>query len=421
MNTYLTSQVQFNEIRKKEQATAKSKLMARLNARRSTKNSAPGSAVPSVQTSSAVQPFSASPPPEEESLASLADRTTACLGDSPSEALPLLRKAFSLIEKTYYPPLPPSSRATNTPPPMPSFGDDEMPIKQLYANYQRYSTWRETEDIKNNKNYQPHLQDHESPFPFTNAGSDTSKIHPLALILLTTFSNHSNRLNNLLSYLPLAGVERHSIVVASNDSLPCLCVASDSSKFELRDVILNLPCLPCLHMVYLHSSVTEDAKIKDHTNEEMSKTRLCFRERGSIDGRKGYMTISSFDYFDQEAAVSNPAVVRQSVAVSVVCCEGEDLLKCIFNSLITVIYGEGCEVNFDVLRTMGFESDVNGVTILEGLKVLRGVQYFVVGKKEGGIAEEIIEDLATEVETKGLPSVIEDAIEGGAKTYHLGR
>ncbi|GMH47850.1 hypothetical protein TrVE_jg8964 [Triparma verrucosa] len=70
---------------------------------------------------------------------------------------------------------------------------------------------------------------------------------------------------------------------------------------------------------------------------------------------------------------------------------------------------------------MGFESDVNGVTILEGLKVLRGVQYFVVGKKEGGIAEEIIEDLATEVETKGLPSVIEDAIEGGAKTYHLGR
>ncbi|GMI17319.1 hypothetical protein TrLO_g691 [Triparma laevis f. longispina] len=425
MNTYLSNQLQFNSIRKQEQATAKSKLMARLNARRSTKTSAPGSVTPADPTTSAVQPDSTPPPPEEESLATLANRTTALLAhDSPSDpesALPLLRLAFNLIEKTYYPPKPPSSaQSPNTPPPLkPSFGDDEAPIKQLYTNYQKYSTWRETKDLKNNLNYQPHLQDHTTPFPFINPNNPNPKsnLPPMTQILLTTFNNHSHRLNNLLSYLPLLGKDRHQIVVSSNDSLPTLCCASDSSKIELRDVILNLPCLPSLHMVYFHNNDNQHLK-ESCNNEEMSKTRLCFRERGSIDGRKGYMTVSSIEYLNKEVDLNNPAVVRQNVAVTLTCCEGEDLLKCIFNSLITVIYGEGCEVNFEVLRQMGFETDVKGVTILEGLKAVRDVQYFVVGKKEGGIDLEIIEDLGGR-ESKGIPSVIQDAIEGGAKSYHL--
>ena len=188
---------------------------------------------------------------------------------------------------------------------------------------------------------------------------------------------------------------------------------------EIRDVMACLPLLYCLHFIYLDTEGCAD---------EMKRTRLVWRERGQVLGRKGYATFADFDeYLENKCGAG---VVNQVPGVSIVRADplggGEKLLKLIHNSNLVVCYGIETEAVFQVLITMGFgvEGGVEGAKLATEVRemVAGGVKYFVVKNEServlGGV-EGVIEDNIVDGVGGAVPQVIKDAINAGAKTYTI--
>ena len=87
-----------------------------------------------------------------------------------------------------------------------------------------------------------------------------------------------------LSALPMSGSERQRAIAV--EAGQTFSVALDFAV-EIRDVMAALPLLYGLHLIYFGMG----------GGEEMKKTRLVWRERGQLLGRKGYATCADFEEY----------------------------------------------------------------------------------------------------------------------------